>query len=184
METAYKKKWHREAGKQAKKLVKTFRIDRMMGVNLTDAITLMEDYVDVQAANIIYKERFEEAQRRVLLLPHCSRRFMDRRCQSKFNAEIPTYKCQSCSDDCLINKATQLGEQKGYDVYVIPGGSCVPKILDRGDYDGVVGVACGMELKLGLQLMGNKNVAGQGLFLTNNGCANTSFNLEKLEEML
>lgn len=183
VEKTYKKKIHKELGKKAKMLVKTFRIDEATGLNVTDAITLIEDYVDVQTANVVYRKQFEKAKKKALLLPHCARKFMDSLCQSEFKAEIPSYECQSCKEDCLINKATQLGRKKGYDVYVIPGGSCVREILSRG-YDGVVGVSCGMELQLGMQLIERMGIPGQGLFLTNNGCANTTFNLEKLEQIL
>ena len=29
----------------------------------------------------------------------------------------------------MVNKADQYAKKKGYDVYLLPGGSCIPKIL-------------------------------------------------------
>ncbi len=184
VEIAYEKQLYKLVSKQAKSLVKTFKVDEITGLNFTDAISLVEDLIEVQATNILQKDGFKKAQRKVLLLPHCTRKYMDKNCKAEFNPEIPTYNCQKCSPDCLINKANALGKTKGYDVYVIPGGSCMEKILRKGKYEAAVGVACGMELKLGLQVIKKLGIPGQGLFLTKNGCANTSFNLENLEKIL
>lgn len=184
VELAYEARLHRLLGGQAKRLVKAFKIDEATGLNLVDAIALVEDLIEVQAANKIQRDRFEKAQRKALLLPHCARARMDRQCMADFKADIPTYDCNSCRDSCLINKATALGEAKGYDVYVIPGGACAERILKDGKYDGVVGVACGMELKMALGLLTKLGIPGQGVFLTKNGCSNTSLNLQNLARML
>jgi hypothetical protein len=77
-----------------------------------------------------------------------------------------------------------MGEQKGYDVYVVPGGSCIPQILKKFHYEGVVGVACGQELKLGGEALGKASLAGQAIPLIKNGCSNTNFSLTNLEKTL
>ena len=184
MESAYKARLHRVLGSHAKKLVKTFRIDEATGLNLADAITLVEDIVEVQVANAIQRKAFEKAQRKALLLPHCARSHMDRRCMAEFDSSVPTYACRACQESCLINKATKLGKAKGYDVFVIPGGACAEKILRDGKYEGVVGVACGMELKLGLSPLKKLGIPGQGVILTKNGCASTNLDLQSLESVL
>jgi len=122
-ELAYEARLHKLLGGHVKRLVKTFKIDEATGLNLIDAIALVEDLIEVQIANRIQREKFEKAQRKALLLPHCARARMDKQCMADFKADIPTYDCKSCRESCLINKATALGEAKGYDVYVIPGWS-------------------------------------------------------------
>ncbi len=184
LESAYKAKLHRLLGRNAKKLVKAFRIDEITGLNLADAITLVEDLVDVQVANAIQREGFEKAKRKALLLPHCARSCMGRQCMADFDASVPTYICRECRSDCLVNKATKLAKAAGYDVYVVPGGACTQKILKDGKYDGVVGVACGMELKMGLGPLRKLGIPGQGVILTKNGCANTSLDLHNLQSVL
>ena len=77
-----------------------------------------------------------------------------------------------------------MAEQKGYDVYVVPGGSCIPQILKKSHYEGVVGVACGQELKLGGEVLGKASLAGQAIPLIKNGCSNTQFSLQNLEKTL
>jgi hypothetical protein len=78
----------------------------------------------------------------------------------------------------------KLGKEKGYDVYVIPGGSCAEKILRDKKYKAVVGIACGSELKMALGLLRKLDIPGQGVMLTKNGCANTKLDLENLKQLL
>ena len=175
---------HKYIGLNAKKLVKVFKIDEATGLNFSEAITLIEDLVEVQIMNKTEREEFEKAKRKAILIPHCARAFMDMRCMADFDPEVPTYNCKGCTDSCAVNKATALGRKKGYDVYVIPGGSCAEKILRDNNYQGVIGVACGMELKMAIDLIKKLGIAGQGVFLTKNGCSNTNLNLESLEKVL
>jgi hypothetical protein len=175
---------HKLVGLNAKKLVKLFKIDQATGLNFSDAITLVEDLLEVQVANKHQRKNFEKANRKALLLPHCTRSYMDRRCMADFIPEIPTYKCNGCTKNCAVNQATILAKQKGYDIFVIPGGSCAEKILKDNKYEGVLGVACGMELKLSVGLLKKLGIAGQGVFLTKNGCSSTNLNLESLERVM
>ena len=187
MKTAYEVRLHKRFGDIARTLVKKFRIQEFTGLNLNEAISLLEDFLEIQALNVMNRERFngaKEGGRKVLLLPHCSRKYMDNRCKAIFDPSIPTYICQHCSPDCLINQAVTLAEERGYDVYVIPGGSCVPKILASKRYEAVVGVACGMELMLGYQVTKQFGIPAQGLPLLKNGCANTWFHVKALEKIL
>ena len=175
---------HRFIGLNAKRIVKIFKIDEATGLNFSDAIALVEDLIEVQLANKVQREKFEKAQRKALLVPHCARAFMDRKCMADFEPNVPTYKCKSCNSKCVVNKATAMGRKKGYDVYVIPGGSCAEKILKDHKYEGVIGVACGNELKMAIGLLKKLGIAGQGVFLTKNGCSNTNLNLDSLQRVL
>ena len=84
----------------------------------------------------------------------------------------------------MVNKADQLAKKKGYDVYLLPGGSCIPKILKSRHYEGIVGVACGEEMKIMAPLLNGMSVSGQGIPLIKNGCASTVFNMETLRKVL
>jgi hypothetical protein len=181
---ANEKKLHKRFGLKARGLAEKFKLAEITGLDVPDALQLVEDLVDVYVQNVTERERFEKTKKRALFLPHCSRKFMDNRCKATFYSELPSYKCAHCSADCLINQATQIGEKKGYDVYVLPGGSCVTGILKRNRYEGVVGVACGQEMKLGGDGLKQMGLAGQAVPLIKNGCANTSFSLQNLEKTL
>ena len=125
-----------------------------------------------------------QTKKRALFLSHCTRKYLDGRCKAVFDSNIPSYSCAHCSEDCLVNQSDHLARAKGYDVYVVPGGSCVPKILKSTRYEGVVGIACGEEIKVLGPLLEGMDVAGQAIPLLKNGCANTIFNMETLAKVL
>ena len=179
-----RKRLHRKMGRSFRGLVKKFRLDEITGLNISDAVSLVEDFVDIQIKNVVNREHFNKAKKRALFLPHCSRKYMDNRCKAKFDPNVPSYFCQHCSEDCLIHQATLLGEKKGYDVYILPGGSCVTKILEKGGYEAVVGVACGEEIKLADKILEKLNLPGQAVPLIKNGCAYTKFNISMLKNIL
>ena len=175
---------HRKIGKSARELATRLKIEEATGLNVTDALVLIEDMVDVQIKNVSQLERFKRAGKKALLLPHCSRKYMDNRCKARFDQTIPSYVCARCSPDCLINMATQLAETKEYDVFILPGGSCVEKITKNNKYDGILGVACTEELRMGGEYLKSIGVAGQALPLLKNGCATTKFNLDSLNAIM
>jgi hypothetical protein len=181
---SYQKGMHAAVLKTSLDIVKKFKIDEATGLNINDAVLLLHDLIDMQAVNMIERNKFLESKKRALLLPHCSRKYLDNRCKAAFDTSIPTFVCSHCSEDCLINQADKLAREKGYDVYVLPGGSCIPKILKSNNYKGVVGVACGEEVKMMLPLLSNLDMAGQSIPLIKNGCANTVFNIETLAKVL
>ena len=182
---AYDLKLHRRMSHAARYLVRKFKIQEITGLNIMEAISLFEDLLEIQALNILNRGRFTASSgRKVLFLPHCARKYMDHRCKAVFDPSTPTYRCMGCSPDCLINQATAIAREKGYDVYVLPGGSCIPKILASRRYDAVVGVACGVELKLGYEILMKMGIPGQAVPLLKNGCAGTYFDIEELRRIL
>lgn len=183
-EVSYRKGMHKKVSRTLHEIIRRFKIQEVTGLNLSDAVLLLEDLVEIQARNLLERERFVQTKKRALFLPHCSRKYMDSRCKAVFDPDIPSYICAHCSPDCLINRAVSFAEKRGYDVYILPGGSCVPKILKAKHYEGVVGVACGEEIKLGGEILKGTGIAGQSVPLVKNGCANTSFNIETLFRVL
>jgi hypothetical protein len=181
---AQKRKLHRRIGNAALRLLERFRVQEITGLDLAQALVLLEDLIDIQTRNFNDRERFRRTSRRALFLPHCSRKFMDNRCKAVFDGHVPSYRCAHCSPDCLVNQATMAGEKRGYDVYVVPGGSCIHQILQKGRYEALVGVACGEEIKLAEGLLDKTGLPGQNVPLIKNGCANTTFNLQTLKEVL
>jgi hypothetical protein len=181
---SYQKGMHKTLLKNLQDIITKFRIQEATGLNLSDAVVLLQDFIEVQSVNLLERRKFLQAKKRALFLPHCSRKYMDSRCQAFFDASIPSYTCAHCSDDCLINKADRLAKKKGYDVYILPGSSCIPKILKTNQYEGVVGVACGEEIRMSIGALDSMKVAGQAIPLIKNGCANTAFNMETLASVL
>ncbi len=181
---SYQKGMHKSFLTTLNDLILKFRIQEATGLNLSDAVALLQDLIDLQAINSMERGKFLQTKKRAIFLPHCSRKYMDNRCKSTFNSDVPSYTCAHCSDDCIVNKADQYAKKKGYDVYLLPGGSCIPKILKTTHYEGIVGVACGEEMKLMGPLLSGMDVAGQGIPLIKNGCSSTVFNMETLRKVL
>jgi uncharacterized protein len=184
-QASYQKGIHKSFLKTLNELILKFKLQEVTGLNFSEALVLLQDLIDLQAVNIIEKEKFLQTQKRALFLPHCARKYLDsQRCKAIFDENIPSYRCLHCSPDCLVNKSDNLAKEKGYDMYVLPGGSCIPKILKAKQYDGVVGVACGQETKVLGPLLNSMGVAYQTVPLIKNGCTNTIFNLETLAKVL
>jgi hypothetical protein len=181
---SYQRGMHKSVLTKLHELILKFKIQEATGLNLADAVVLLQDMIDLQAINMIERNKFLQTKKRALLLPHCARKFMDSRCRAVFDANIPSYTCSHCSPDCLVNKADALAKKKGYDVYLLPGGSCIPKILKANRYEGIIGIACGEEMKIMEPLLESMDLAGQGIPLIKNGCANTIFNMETLVKVL
>ena len=177
---SYQKGVHRRLGRTTQEIIKKFKIQEATGLNLSDAVVLLQDLIDIQARNFVERDKFVRTRKRALFLPHCSRKFMDNRCNATFDPCVPSYICAHCSPECQVNQAVSIAEKKGYDVYVLPGGSCIPKILKNKGYEGAVGIACGEETKLSGEILEKMSVAGQAIPLIKNGCANTIFNVETL----
>lgn len=182
--TSYRRGMHKQVAKTAREMIRKFKIQEATGLDLYDAVTLLQDLIETQTINLIEREKFVKTKRRALFLPHCSRKFMDGRCKATFDSNIPSYVCAHCSTDCLVENATTFAQKKGYDVYVLPGGSCIPKILKAKNYEGIVGVACGSEAKAGGDILKTMNVVGQNIPLIKNGCTNTAFNMDTLYSIL
>lgn len=181
---SYHKGMHKKVGRTAQKMIKKFRVQETTGLDLSDAVLLLEDLIEMQARNLLEREKFVQTRKRALFLPHCSRKYMDSRCKAVFDPNIPSYICGHCSPDCSINRASSFAQKKGYDVYILPGNSCIPKILKAKHYKGVVGVACGEEIKMSGEILKGMSVAGQAVPLIKNGCANTVFSIETLINIL
>lgn len=179
-----RRKIHEKVGSAAKYMIKKFNVDNITGLPIADSVTVIEDLIDTQIKNVVSREDFLKTKRRALLLPHCSRKYMDSRCKAEFNAELSSYVCRGCSSDCLVNKATKIARKKGYDVYVLPGGSGIKNTLQKRSYDGIVGVACTEEIKLGHKILKGHNLLIQSVPLIKNGCSATKFNLDTLRTTL
>jgi len=175
---------HLRMGNMARTLVNKFNIAKLTGLPVADSITVIEDLIDVQTKNNMYKKHFIKSNKRAVFLPHCCRKHMDSKCKAKFDPETTSYICSYCSEDCIVCQATKIAKKENYDVYVLPGASCVRNILKNKSYDGIVGVACTDELRLASKILNNVKIPGQAIPLIKNGCSRTQFNLETFKQTI
>lgn len=181
---AKRHKLHKRLGGASKNIVKKFKVNERLGVPVDDAVTIVEDLVDVYMDNIINFDKVKKAHQKVLLIPHCCRKHMDSKCKARFDPECSSYFCRACSKDCMANKATQLANGKGYIPYILPGGSCITKLMKNVSCDAIVGIACGEEIKLGKSFLNGRGIPVVGIPLTKNGCSATEFNLANLKKLM
>jgi uncharacterized protein len=170
--------------KTLQELIRKFRIQEVTGLDIQEAVVLIQDLLKMQTLNLIQKREFLKTETRALFLPHCCRKYMDSRCQAVYEPNLTSYVCAHCSPDCFVNKAEHVAKEKGYDVYILSGGSCMPNILKQKKYEGVVGVACGPEVMMSGEKLSSMGLAWQSVPLLKNGCANTFFNMETLIKTL
>ena len=183
-EFSEKEKITEKIGDIAINLVKKFNIDKITGLSVSESITVIEDLIEANIKNCLHKDHFLKTNKRVLFLPHCCRKYMDSRCKADFDPSTSSYLCNHCSNDCQVNEATKLAKKVNYDVYVLPGSSCVKKIFQKRKYDGIVGVACTEEINLANKTLEKLNIASQNIPLIKNGCSATRFNFETLKRVL
>ena len=183
-EFSEKERVHEKIGDMARNIVQKFHVDKITGLPICDSVTVIEDLINIQITNSLLKDPFKQANKRVLFLPHCCRKYMDQRCKAHFDPDIASYLCRHCSEDCQVHKATILAKKENYDVYVLPGGSCIRKIFQKNSYEGVIGVACTDELKLGTKILKQFHIPSQSIPLVKNGCSGTQFNFETLERVI
>lgn len=179
-----KDKLNEKLANMARNLVDKFNVDKHTGLPISDSITIIEDLIHVNMKNSLQKEQFLQTKKRALFLPHCCRKYMDARCKATFDTTTSSYTCNHCSSDCQVHQATVLSTQRNYDIYVLPGASCVRKIFQKSHYDGIVGIACTDELKLAATILEQHHIHAQGIPLIKNGCSETRFNFETLNETL
>lgn len=179
-----KDKLNEKLANMARNIVNKFNVDEHTGLPISDSITVIEDLIHVNMKNKLQKEQFLQTKKRALFLPHCCRKYMDARCKATFDTTTSSYLCNHCSPDCQIYQATILSTQRNYDIYVLPGASCIRKIFQKQQYQGVIGVACTDELKPAMALLEKHHINSQGIPLIKNGCSDTRFNFETLDKTL
>jgi hypothetical protein len=175
---------HRKISQGVLSIIDKFKIHELTGLDIQNIVEVVTDLVDIQIKNVVNRQEFDKGKKRVLFLPQCLREKTHGSCRATFKPEIPSHFCNSCSSNCLVNQATFMGKQKGYDVYIIDGGSCIASIIEKNSYDAVIGVACSPEIKLGGCYLEQLNIPCQGVPLTKNGCVFTKFNIESLRRII
>jgi hypothetical protein len=101
-------------------------------------------------------------------------------------------KCQGCTPDCRVNQITQLGEEQGFAVYIIPDQLRVFQSGGESGSLGVVGVSCALTNWSGGWEADEMNIPAQGILLDYVGCKYhwdkkgfpTDTNLTKLQEVM
>ena len=118
-------------------------------------------------------------ERRLLLLPKCIR--VAERCRARLD-EFGLL-CGNCGQ-CAIHPLQTAAERLGYVVLVAEGSVVVTQLLESGQIEAVVGVSCLSVLEKCFPHMEARAVPGLAVPLLQDGCADTSADLDWVWEAL
>lgn len=120
-------------------------------------------------------------EERFLFLPHCLRDLDECEAeQTEYGLDCPGTSCGKCE----IGRLKDVAEEKGYEVYVVPGGSLLRKIVEEKRPKAVIGVACFEEVEAGFAAMEDNDIPTQGVLLSKGGCVNTEVDEQKVIERI
>jgi hypothetical protein len=165
--------------------------------HLTDRelLTSREQYylymIEFELANRMHVSRFRESKFKIALLPYCLK---ESHTNCKAAKDEIDYQCKGCLKTCFIN---QTGEVlRNYDIhpYILSRGrvsSLLKSLYEKHGSLGVLGIACIVELIMGMRLCMKVNLPVIGIPLNANRCPRwmdsmheTSLDLSALENLV
>ena len=125
------------------------------------------DQIGVEVRNKVNEKSFKKIddKDKLLILPHCLR---SPQCEAKLDST--GLHCKDCNR-CVIGVLKNKAENKGYNVFIIPGSTFLKKIVKENNFKAVLGVACYQDLNLAMTQL--SNVSCQGIALLKDGCVCT-----------
>ncbi|WP_229701906.1 DUF116 domain-containing protein [Methanofervidicoccus abyssi] len=130
--------------------------------------------IGIDFYNRYYYQPFKNAERKVLILPHCLR---DIKCPAKLG--VNGIECVFC-ERCLLGSIIKIARENNYEVYIVPGSTFIKRILKEKKPTGVFGVSCYRDLFYGMNYLSRKGIPVQGQPLLKDGCICTSVDVEEL----
>ena len=112
-------------------------------------------------------------ERRLLLLPQC----LSNPKVCKAEKDAIGLLCAQCGG-CVIGTIQAEAESLGYINLIAEGTTVVSKLLSSGNVDSVTGIGCLDSLQKIFPVMSEHAIPGQGIPLLNDGCRNTTLDIE------
>lgn len=147
--------------------------------------------LEVELVNRINKSRFDKADRRIALLPHCLRD-LSRVCLSE--KETFDRVCKGCSHNCYIHSLRDLLLLYNVEPYIWMEGSFRRLYLEmkrKNRVLAILGIACLAELKAGMEKCLKYDIPALGIPIDANRCARwmgdffpNSVNIYQVEKLL
>jgi len=132
------------------------------------------DFVAVLINNEVWRDTVAGIpfEKRLLLLPKCLR---NQACPASFD-ELGLM-CEHCGR-CVISELKSQAERSGYAVLIAEGSPVVMSLIETGKIEAVVGVSCLSVLQRVFPYMEAGAVPGIAIPLLQDGCANTSADVD------
>lgn len=148
--------------------------------------------VGAEIMNRSFRKEFEKRPRKALILPGCMKFSAEEKCRAQdTNLGL---KCTGCSKSCNVNKLTKMGDEYGFEVYIVSHESSAFSKSTKEDRNelGIIGVACVSNLIAGGWKAVSLGIPAQCVLLDYSSCKNhwdeegfpTSINLNQLMNLL
>ena len=148
--------------------------------------------VGAEIMNRAFRKKFEKRPRKALILPGCMKFSAEEKCRAQdTNLGL---KCTGCSKSCNVNELTKMGDEYGFEVYIVPHESSAFSKSTNKDRDelGIIGVACVSNLISGGWKAVSLGIPAKCVLLDYSSCKNhwdeegfpTSINLDQLMKLL
>ena len=149
---------------------------------IVEKIGLNPEYLNaivVDLKNSINEDRFKRVppDERVIVLPQCLRSID---CPAKVSSR-DGITCIGCGL-CYLKEFIEKTQELGYNVFILPGGTFVQRILQRTMPKAVLGIACFNDLFEGLRICGKAKIPVQGVLLKTTGCVETIVDWDEVWE--
>ena len=148
--------------------------------------------VGAEIMNRAFRKEFEKRPRKALILPGCMKFSAEEKCRAQdTNLGL---KCTECSKSCNVNELTKMGDEYGFEVYIVSHESSAFSKSTKEDRNelGIIGVACVSNLIAGGWKAVSLGIPAQCVLLDYSSCKNhwdeegfpTSINLNQLMKLL
>ena len=147
--------------------------------------------IEFELVNRIHKNKFQEANFRIALLPYCLK---ETQTKCKASSDEIDFVCSGCLQTCYINKLSKLLRDQGVNPYILSRGNLKPifrKLVREHGSIGVLGIACIVELIQGMRFCMKADMPVMGIPLNANRCPRwmggffeTSVDIQALEKIL
>ena len=60
---SYRKEMHKKVGRAVHEIIKKFKIQEATGLDLSDAVLLLEDFLEIQTRNLLQRDHFTQTKK-------------------------------------------------------------------------------------------------------------------------
>ncbi len=160
-----------------------------------EILTSREQYIlymiESELVNRVHIEHFRQSNFRIALLPYCLK---ESHATCKATRDEIDYRCMGCIKTCLINRTSSILSDHNIHPYILSRGrvgGLLKELHTRHGSIGVLGIACIVELVMGMRLCMKAGLPVVGVPLNANRCPrwmgemqDTSVNLEAVEKLV
>jgi len=160
-----------------------------------ELLTTREQYylymIEFELVNRLHLEYFRKASYKIALLPYCLK---ESHANCKAIPDEIDYQCKGCLKTCYINRIGGILRKQDVNPYILSRGrvtSLLKKIHEEHDNIGVMGIACIVELIMGMRLCMKSGLPVVGIPLSANRCPRwmgsmheTSIDLAAIENLV